>query len=131
MAKKKDQGKAAIWVLVASAFAVGLYMVLKPGEEAEEGPGETVVAPLPPVDQPSEFANLGAVATALSNVQFNWTSAKYSPQRTLEELTKLVAAVEQLQSEGIGEPLAAQELLDNIAKIQKDVDDYLALSDVV
>lgn len=130
MAKKKDdRNKKAVWVLVAGAFGIGLYLFLKP--EVETGPGQTEVAPMPPTDLPAEFGNLGAVATALSNVQINWTTGTYSPQRTLDSLAILISAIETLQSEGVGEPLAAQELLDNIAKISKDVDDYLKLSDIV
>ncbi len=126
---KPKTDKTAGWILVAAGVGVGLYFLLRPKEE-QTGPGQTEAAPLPPLETPSEFPSLGAVATAFDNLKTNWQMGRIDPQPAWDTSIDLILAVEDLREAGIGEPLAADELVRQIGNLQDDISDFLQLTDV-
>ena len=127
MAKPKTD-KTAGWVLVAAGVGVGLYFLLRPKAE-KAGPGQTEAAELPPLETPSEFPSLGAVATALDHLKTNWKMGRIGPQPAWDTSIVLILAVEDLREAGIGDPLAADELVRQIGNLQEDISDFLQLTD--
>ncbi len=93
-----------------------------------EGPGRTEAAPLPPLETPTEFSSLGAVATAFDNLKTNWRMGRIDPQPAWDTAINLVIAIADLRDAGIGDPAAAEELVRQISNLQEDISDFLQLT---
>jgi hypothetical protein len=127
--KKKEVGAIPIWVLGGAAgLAFALYYLFKP---SEEGPGQTEAAPLPPLEMPSEFESVGAVATAFDNLKTNWRMGRLEARETWDRTTDLIAALQVLEARGVGDATAIANLVDDIAQLRDDIADYVELTDVV
>ena len=128
MAQKKSSDKTAGWILVVASAGVGLYFLLRPKDVVKAGPGRTEAAPLPPLETPTEFSSLGAVATAFDHLKTNWRMGRIGPQPAWDTTTHLVLAISDLREAGIGDPTAADELVRQIGNLQEDISDFLQLT---
>jgi hypothetical protein len=125
MAEANEGGNLSpLWVLAGGGIIAGLYFLLRP----KDGPGRTEAAELPPLETPSEFESLGAVASALDDVKTNWRMGRYDAPRTLSEADRLLSAVEALRARGVGEAASATALTSEIGKLVDDVTEYVSVA---
>lgn len=126
--KEEESDHTLLWVLGLAGAAVGLYYLLRP-EEEEPGPGQTEAMPLPPLNQPLEYENIGAVATAFDNLQTNWRMGRVEPREAWDTTTHLIEVIRDLRALGIGEEATAQELVGRIERLREDITDYVQLTE--
>ncbi len=128
-ATEKEADSTALWILGLAGLAFGLYYLFKPKEE-ELGPGKTEAMPLPPLNQPLEYENIGAVATAFDNLMTNWRMGRVEPRAAWDTTTHLIQVIRDLRDVGIGEEATAQALIARIENLREDITDYVRLTDV-
>ncbi len=128
-ATEKESDSTVLWILGLAGLAVGLYYLFKP-KEKKPGPGQTEAMPLPPLNQPLEYENIGAVATAFDNLMTNWRMGRVEPRAAWDTTTHLIQVIRDLRAVGVGEELTAQALIARIENLREDITDYVRLTDV-
>lgn len=112
------------WFLVLVGGATVAYLLLRPSQSAPA----TQAAPLPPLEPPTEFPTLGAVATALDNLKTNWRMGRLGPEATWAISTDLYDAIQALQRAGVGDEASAKALVRQIEILREDISDYIQIT---
>jgi hypothetical protein len=98
---------------------VGLWYLIKNAAAGEQGPGQTVAAPMPPLTPPSRYGNLQAVAVRLDQVKTLYRSGQLTPQQAIAESEGLITAANGFslqEGERVSEVVAA--ILSFVAEVE-------------
>lgn len=106
-----------VWLVGATAASIALYQLFgkRPADQ---------VAPVAPKEAPTAYADINAVATRFGQVRELWTMGYLSPDETLNQLTGLLTAMDDLIKSGKASPAGAQDLTGRVQKLMSDVEEY-------
>ena len=103
-----ENEKSAAWVLGGTAAVVALYQLFR------SRPGSTETMPVPPVQPPSDFQSLNAVATRFGQVRELYRMGYISPVDAVAQLDGLIAAIDALQAGGQADSATVVQLTSSI-----------------
>lgn len=105
---------ALLWSLAGLGGIIGAYYLLSREESAA---GET----LPTLQPAGSLETIGAVGTEFGNLQTIYHNGKISENNALAKLNDLRLRINQLSSQGIGEPESTRLLLDQMKLFQDEM----------
>lgn len=103
-----EHERSVVEVLGGTAAVVALYQLFKPNF------GESGVMPVPPVEAPSSFADLNAVATRFSQVRELYRMGYISEVDAFAQLDGLLTAINSLQASGQADSATVVQLTSSI-----------------
>lgn len=121
MAKKNDD-EPFLWVLGLGAAGVVLYLLLR----KKEGPGETITAPIAPI-QAGELTSLGAINTRFGQIRELYRMGRLSPDEAQVQLAQLDITIDDLVRRRLADPASAQQVKAAIQVQIREIEEYKAL----